>query len=83
MHPFSIKAEFKLGFLGGGQLARMSAYQAYRFGIQTAVYRSGSTEEPMDFVTPFVSTGAFDDEEKLIEFAKSCDVVTLDRKSVV
>ena len=80
MHPFSIKAEFKLGFLGGGQLARMSAYQAYRFGIQTAVYRSGSTPEPMDFVSPFVSIGAFDNEEKLIEFAKSCDVVTLENE---
>jgi len=80
VHPFSIKAEFKLGFLGGGQLARMSAYQAYRFGIQTAVYRSGSTAEPMDFVSPFVSVGAFDDEEKLIEFAKSCDVITLENE---
>ncbi len=80
MHPFSIKAEFKLGFLGGGQLARMSAYQAYRFGIQTAVYRSGSTPEPMDFVSPFISIGAFADEKKLIDFAKSCDVVTLENE---
>jgi len=80
VHPFSIKAEFTLGFLGGGQLARMSAYQAYRFGIQTAVYRSGSTPEPMDFVSPFISIGAFADEKKLIDFAKSCDVVTLENE---
>ena len=80
MTPFTIKADFKLGFLGGGQLARMSSYQAYRFGIQTAVYRSGSTKEPMDFVTPHVFTGSFDDEEALIQFAKQCDVITLENE---
>lgn len=80
MAPFSIKANFKVGFLGGGQLARMSAYQAYRFGIQTAVYRSGTVAEPMDFVTPHVFTGSFEDEEALIQFAKSCDVVTLENE---
>lgn len=80
MSPFKIKADFKLGFLGGGQLARMSAYQAYRFGIQTAVFRSGSAQEPMDFVTPHLFTGSFDDEAALIEFAKQCDVVTLENE---
>ncbi len=80
MAPFSIKANYKIGFLGGGQLARMSAYQAYRFGMQTAVYRSGTVAEPMDFVTPHVVTGSFDDEEALIQFAASCDVVTLENE---
>lgn len=80
MNSYSIKADFKVGFLGGGQLARMSAYQAYRFGIKTAVYRNSTQEEPMDFITPFVTSGSFDDEEKLIEFAKSCDVITLENE---
>ncbi|TNE71127.1 5-(carboxyamino)imidazole ribonucleotide synthase [bacterium] len=80
MTPFTIKADFKLGFLGGGQLARMSAYQAYRFGIQTAVFRSGEVKEPMDFVTPHIVIGSFDDEQALIDFAKTCDVVTLENE---
>ncbi len=78
----SIKASTKLGFLGAGQLARMSALQAFRFGIQVAVYSDRSENEPVQFMTPFSYNGSFDDVDKMVEFAKSCDVITLENEFI-
>ncbi len=76
----AIPASFKLGFLGAGQLARMSALEAFKLGIQVVSYGSSHGMEPLNLVTPFQFTGSFDDEEKLIQFAKSCDLVTLENE---
>ncbi len=78
----SIKASTKLGFLGAGQLARMSALQAFRFGIQVAVYSDRSENEPVQFMTPFSYNGSFDDVDKMVEFAKTCDVITLENEFI-
>lgn len=77
-----LKADFTLGFFGGGQLARMSAYQAYRFGIQTAVYVGKGATEPMAFVTPASVAGDSDDFEAMADFARRCDVVTLENEFI-
>jgi 5-(carboxyamino)imidazole ribonucleotide synthase len=77
-----LQAGFTLGFIGGGQLARMSALQAFRFGMNIAVYATSSTTEPVEHMTPLVFRGGLDDVDKLTEFAKSCDVVTLENEFV-
>lgn len=82
MSSISIPAKFKLGFLGAGQLARMSAIQAFRFGIQVAVFSDRTENEPVQFMTPFSSSGSFDSVDDLVAFAKQCDVVTLENEFI-
>jgi 5-(carboxyamino)imidazole ribonucleotide synthase len=73
-------AGFTLGFIGGGQLARMSALQAFRFGMNVAVYASSKSTEPVEFMTSTVVRGALHDEDKLVEFASKCDLITLENE---
>ena len=80
-----LAADFKLGILGAGQLARMSALQAYRFGLQVAVYTGSSSptpSEPTSFVTPLSVDGAFDDIPSLTAFARSCNLITLENEFI-
>lgn len=79
-----LRADTRLGILGAGQLARMSAYQAFRYGIEVAVY-TGSTAgslEPTSLVTPFSVDGTFDDIDAMVNFAHNCDVVTLENEFI-
>ena len=46
----TIPASFTIGFLGAGQLAKMSAIEAYRLGIQVAAYTDRSSQEPMHYM---------------------------------
>jgi 5-(carboxyamino)imidazole ribonucleotide synthase len=78
----SIPANYKIGFLGAGQLARMSALQAFRFGIQVAAFSDRPENEPVQFMTPDSVSGSFDSVDDLVEFAKSCDVVTLENEFI-
>ncbi len=77
-----LRSDFRIGFLGGGQLARMSALEAFRFGLQIAVFVSSTDPEPVEFMTPHVSRGSFEDAGALTGFAKSCDVVTLENEFI-
>ncbi|HEX6981417.1 MAG TPA: 5-(carboxyamino)imidazole ribonucleotide synthase [Balneolaceae bacterium] len=77
-----LKAAFKLGFLGAGQLARMSALQAFRYGIQVGVFSDRPEKEPVEFITPHPQTGSFDSAADLIKFAKSCNVLTLENEFI-
>ncbi len=78
----SLHSTTKLGFLGAGQLARMSALQAFRFGIQVAVFSDRPEDEPVQFMTPFSYSGSFDSVDDMVEFAKTCDVVTLENEFI-
>ncbi|REL37661.1 5-(carboxyamino)imidazole ribonucleotide synthase [Rhodohalobacter sp. SW132] len=82
MQKNSLEAGFTIGFLGAGQLARMSALQAFRFGMQVAVFSDRSEQEPVEFVTPHAYNGSFDDVESMIEFARACDVITLENEFI-
>lgn len=75
-----LDAGFTIGFIGGGQLARMSALQAFRFGMSVAVYVSSQSTEPVELMTPQVVRGALNDEDKLVEFASQCDLITLENE---
>jgi 5-(carboxyamino)imidazole ribonucleotide synthase len=78
----SIKATTKIGFLGAGQLARMSSLQAFRFGIQVAVFSDRSENEPVQFMTPFSTSGSFESVDDMVAFAKECDVITLENEFI-
>lgn len=77
-----LSAHFKLGFLGAGQLARMSALQAFPLGIQVASFSDRDEEEPLDFLTPHSHKGSFKLVDDLAQFAKNCDVVTLENEFI-
>jgi 5-(carboxyamino)imidazole ribonucleotide synthase len=79
-HP--LQADFTIGFLGAGQLARMSALQAFRLGIQVAVFSDRAENEPVQFITPKSYSGSFDDVDALVHFASACDVVTLENEFI-
>ncbi len=78
----TIPASFTIGFLGAGQLAKMSAIEAYRLGIQVAAYTDRNNHEPMHFISPKVSTGSFNDVEAMTEFAQQCDVLSLENEFI-
>lgn len=82
MSRTSLPAKLKLGFLGAGQLARMSALEAFRLGIQVSVFSDRSENEPVQFMTPFSTSGSFDSVPDLVEFAKTCDVITLENEFI-
>ncbi len=77
-----LSSRFVIGFLGAGQLARMSANQAFRFGMQVAVFSDRPEDEPVQFMTPHSYSGSFDDVESMIEFAEFCDVITLENEFI-
>jgi len=78
----SLTASAKLGFLGAGQLARMSALQAFRYGIQVAVFSDRSEDEPVQFMTPFSTSGSFESVKDMTAFAKDCDILTLENEFI-
>ena len=82
MSRTSIPANLKLGFLGAGQLARMSALEAFRFGIQVAVFSDRTENEPVQFMTPFSTSGSFESIDDLVAFAKECDIITLENEFI-
>ena len=77
-----LSANFTVGFLGAGQLARMSGLQAFRYGIQVGVFSDRDENEPVQFMTPHSSTGSYDSAEDLTDFAKTCDVLTLENEFI-
>jgi len=78
----TIPASFTIGFLGAGQLAKMSAIEAHRLGIQVAAYTDRKNHEPMHFISPNVTTGSFSDVEAMTEFARQCDVLSLENEFI-
>lgn len=77
-----LRSDTTIGFLGAGQLARMSALQAFRFGFRVASYSDRASGEPLQWMTPTSSTGSFADVDALTAFAKGCDLVTLENEFI-
>jgi 5-(carboxyamino)imidazole ribonucleotide synthase len=70
-----------IGFLGGGQLARMSAFAARAMGYDVHVL-DPDPDCPARAVASQVVTARFDDVGAAIAFAQNCDVITLDSEQV-
>jgi len=77
-----LRTDFKIGFLGAGQLARMSALKAFELGMQVAVFSDRDENEPVQFMTPNSTSSSFDDIEAMAEFAADCDVLTLENEFI-
>lgn len=60
----------------------MSSLQAFRYGIQVAVFSDRPENEPVQFMTPHSYSGSFDDVDSMVEFAKACDVITLENEFI-
>lgn len=82
MSKKTLSADFRLGFLGAGQLARMSSLQAFRYGIQVGVFSDRPENEPVQFMTPYSQAGSFESAGDLSTFARSCDVLTLENEFI-
>lgn len=70
-----------IGILGGGQLARMSAYQAYKLGFDVAILEK-KKDSPAGQLTHNEFVGRVDDKKLLKQFAKRSDVITLENEFV-
>ncbi|MCP4787477.1 MAG: 5-(carboxyamino)imidazole ribonucleotide synthase [Fuerstiella sp.] len=70
-----------IGILGAGQLGRMLAVSARQMGYRIAVF-GGDRDSPAGQVSDLAWPGAFDDEDKLLEFARACDVVTYEFENI-
>ena len=70
-----------IGILGGGQLARMSAYQAYKLGFEIAILEK-IKNSPAGQLTHNEFVGWVDDKSILRKFAKACDVITLENEFI-
>lgn len=71
----------RVGIVGGGQLARMSAAPAAALGIVLRVL-AAEPDEPAAQVIHDVALGRHDDLAALRRFAVGCDVVTFDHEHV-
>lgn len=58
----------------------MSAYQAYRFGFDVYGFTTKGKYEPLDRLTDKIYKGDPGNPEDLKEFAKLCDVITLENE---
>ena len=79
----SMKGRFprKLGIIGGGQLARMTAMAALPLGVEVCVLEP-SRHSPATRVSPDCLAGDWKNPSTLREFASRCDLVTLENEFV-
>ncbi len=74
-------SDFKLGILGGGQLGKMLLTETRRYDITTKVMDKSPTAPCRIGSNEFVQAD-ITDEESVLEFAKDCDVITIEIENV-
>lgn len=79
--PLILEPGATIGFLGGGQLARMLSLAAAPLGFQCHIY-DPDADTPAASVTAAQTVGGFDDEDALARFADAVDVVSFEFESV-
>lgn len=70
-----------IGILGGGQLGRMTALAAARFGYRCHVF-TPEADAPASQVSAFTTVAGWDDRADLAAFAAACDVVTYEFENI-
>ena len=70
-----------IGILGGGQLARMTAFVATRLGMQVHIMERFANS-PAGSIAHREVVGDPSDHDVLLSFAEACDVVTLESEFV-
>lgn len=72
---------FTLGLLGGGQLAKMTAQEAYRMGLRVSVIEHGA-DSPAGMMTKKEYPGGWKNAEDLEGFIQASDVITLENEFI-
>jgi 5-(carboxyamino)imidazole ribonucleotide synthase len=72
---------FTLGILGGGQLAKMTAQEAYRMGMRVAVIEHGENS-PAGVMTKLEFPGGWKDSQELERFIAASDIITLENEFI-
>jgi 5-(carboxyamino)imidazole ribonucleotide synthase len=75
------KKKICIGILGGGQLARMSAIQAYKLGFDVAILEK-EINSPAGQLTKNDFAGWVDDRKVLKKFAAKSDIITLENEFI-
>jgi 5-(carboxyamino)imidazole ribonucleotide synthase len=71
----------RLGIIGGGQLARMTAIAALPLGVDVVVLEK-NPNSPAARLSPDCIVGDWADRQTLKKFAERCDVITLENEFV-
>ncbi len=71
----------RLGIIGGGQLARMTAIAALPLGCEVVVLEK-NPHSPAARLSPDSIVGDWSDAATLMKFAERCDVITLENEFV-
>ena len=70
-----------LGILGGGQLAKMLAMEAYRLGLNVAIIDNGDST-PAGDMTKLNFIKGWNDKNELDEFVEVSDIITLENEFI-
>lgn len=76
-----LKRGSRIGILGGGQLGRMLAIDAYHLGFEIAIFEPSEKCPAGDICTNH-TIADFSDNVALSEFAKSCDIITYEFENI-
>ena len=71
-----------IGILGSGQLGRMLAMAAAQLGIKAHIFAPDANNSPAGDVAAATTEAAYDDQDALIRFANSVDVITSEFENV-
>lgn len=71
----------RLGIIGGGQLARMTAIAALPLGVEVVVLEKNQ-HSPAARLSPDCVVGDWADRDTLLNFAERCEVITLENEFV-
>ena len=72
---------YRVGIIGGGQLARMMQQAAIALGIEVRLLAEGPDDSAAQ-VVPLTTVGDYTDLATLERFAADCDVITFDHEHV-
>ncbi len=76
-----MERRYRVGIVGGGQLARMMQQAAIPLGIEVHLLAEGGDVSAAQ-VVPLTTVGDYTDAKTLAGFARSCDVITFDHEHV-
>jgi 5-(carboxyamino)imidazole ribonucleotide synthase len=79
--PKSVNYPVRLGIIGGGQLARMTAIAALPLGVDVVVLERNPFS-PASRLSPDCVVGDWNDQATLLKFAERCDAITLENEFV-
>ena len=71
-----------IGFLGAGQLARMTSHAAQRLGYKTLCWSGGGDASPTKHLAAEVIETPFTCEKSLERMLEECDVITVETENI-